>query len=375
MGRKGFQIPDLILKELSTSQKSGKLLKDKVKEELYLNPPSNFTKAFNRALIKLIESEEIKIVDYDSSKDKRKNKQAFNPDPIVFDSSKRLTRPNINELLKNMETNNDAYYKIKRLFKHKQTELEELYKKRWKFLENRTFNVTTEDIEDKLYDLEYYHDILELLSNFDETQQNAAFEDYYVDSEKADQDLASDVYYLADSLEEKYEDKYMLVRPGEVTAATILLIIVDKFENSKNSKIFFYPISPFQFNDIQFDLDYKSTVYNSNSDIPVEIFLHYHLTVDPSGRMTKNDALYNKGFENPLEVMKEPDIAFEHVIDIISTYNEEEKFSLYGILGKGLSDEPGSIYVFADFYKEIMKINYSDRLKTILGIFKESSRD
>jgi hypothetical protein len=50
------------------------------------------------------------------------------------------------------------------------------------------------------------------------------------------------------------------------------------------------------------------------------------------------------------------------------TYPDEKKIILMGILAKALSDEPGSIQVFAEFFKNINAVNYPERLSNILGI-------
>ena len=118
IGRKGYLIPEIIEKKLVNGEKSGKELKSLVYNELGYDSPKHFQKSFDHALIKILEEEKIKIVGYDKSCDARKVKQAFKSDTIIFDSSKRLTRPDINDTLNKMNIDNDSYQKIN-LFKYK----------------------------------------------------------------------------------------------------------------------------------------------------------------------------------------------------------------------------------------------------------------
>ena len=74
--------------------------------------------------------------------------------------------------------------------------------------------------------------------------------------------------------------------------------------------------------------------------------------VDEEGKWRKNDVLYKFGFYEPYYV-DNFDLKFENSVDIISTYSDDERAILYEILAKGLSDEPGSLQVFWEFYKKI----------------------
>ena len=96
------------------------------------------------------------------------------------------------------------------------------------------------------------------------------------------------------------------------------------------------------------------------------------LFIDEEGKWTKNDALYKFGFYEPYYV-DNFDLKFENSVDIISTYSDEERAILNEILAKGLSDEPGSLQVFWEFYKKISKVQYKDRINNILGVFADSS--
>ena len=94
--------------------------------------------------------------------------------------------------------------------------------------------------------------------------------------------------------------------------------------------------------------------------------------VDEEGKWRKNDVLYKFGFYEPYYV-DNFDLKFENSVDIISTYSDDERAILYEILAKGLSDEPGSLQVFWEFYKKISKVQYKDRINNILGVFADSS--
>ena len=129
MGRTGYLVPEIIEKNLRNGEKTGKELKKLVYNELGLHIPKHFQKTFDQSLINLLEGEKIKIVGYDKSCDNRKVKQAFKSDTIIFDSSKRLTRPDINDTLNKMNTDNDAYQKIRFLFKSRLKDYNDIEKK------------------------------------------------------------------------------------------------------------------------------------------------------------------------------------------------------------------------------------------------------
>ena len=140
MGRKGYQIDEKIKLILINGPKSGKELKNLVKEELGQKLPSKFEKTFDEALIKLLEQEKVKIISYNSSSDDRKVKQAFKSDPLVFDSLKRLTRPDIKNKLDKMEKDNSSYQDIRGLFKKRFEEMIEWNSRNWQNLKNCIFS-------------------------------------------------------------------------------------------------------------------------------------------------------------------------------------------------------------------------------------------
>ena len=168
MGRKGYMIPEMVKKLLCKGQKSGKELKELVSIELDHNVPKDFKKTFTQALIKLLDDDKIKIIGYDSSFDKRKVKQAFILDPVIFDSSKRLTRPDINDLLIKMNTDNEAYQKIRFLFISKLKDFDDIEKSRWDYLKSWVFSISPEQIKNILsrnYDLKEINNKIKNISD------------------------------------------------------------------------------------------------------------------------------------------------------------------------------------------------------------------
>jgi hypothetical protein len=148
-----------------------------------------------------------------------------------------------------------------------------------------------------------------------------------------------------------------------------ILILLDKYKKENNVKVWLYPMYPFQFYNIWKDLLYDLSI-ERYQNLYIETILDpsYTLKVDKYGYWDKKLALKNGGYENYSEKLKTPNKAFEHTIDIISTYSDEERRILMGILAKGLSDEPESLQVFAELYKKINAVNYPKRLNNVLGI-------
>lgn len=163
LGRKGYQIDNLIEKNLIKGVKNGKELKINVLESLGKEVPKHFQKAYDRSLIKLLEKEKIKIVGYEPSVDFRRTKQAFKSDPLVFDSSKRLTRPDILKQLNNLTKNNKAYQNIRSLFKDKMEDLKTFYFYRWNILESGTFSEDSDQLEYMFSNFRFFEDLKELI--------------------------------------------------------------------------------------------------------------------------------------------------------------------------------------------------------------------
>ncbi|EKF86840.1 hypothetical protein [Methanobacterium formicicum] len=397
LGRTGYQIDNLIEKELIKGVKSGKELKNKVLDSLGKEVPKHFQKAYDRSLIKLLEKEKIMIVSYDPSMDSRRTKQAFKSDPLVFDSSKRLTRPDILELLKNLTKSNRAYQNIRSLFKNKLEDLKTFYFYRWSILENGTFSETPDQLEDMFSNFRFFEYIQDMITDLEEKDKEAYIRYYYVES--VDEDVESydtvwsEIQYIIDKVEERderkrydmsydYDDlqiekekrsfeeedyfKYDLKEIIEHMAS--ILILLDKYKNYPNLKIWFYPFSSFQFDDIWNDV--SNSYYKTYSSFDNKILTHsvYTLKIDKYGYWDDKEALKEGGYKNQLNSIKSPDKEFEHVIDIILTYPKEEKAILMGILAKGLSDESGSIQVFGEFYRKMQNVDYQKRLTTVLGL-------
>ncbi|WP_048190510.1 hypothetical protein [Methanobacterium sp. SMA-27] len=418
-GAKGYEIGNIIKKNLKNNVKSGKELYESVIKELGINVPIHLRKSYDRNLIMLLEKEKIKIIGYDPSKDKRKVKQAFNSDPLIFDSSERLTRPEIQKLLNVMESDDEAYQRIRERFKDRMKNLNTFYTNRWSFLNEWTFVVQPDDFEFIFSDFGFYDDINDMISNLSVKEKEAYIEYYYGDSDKADIDLYDEVYskihniiddvfgkisqreeeenemelekeegkleesfdinsfldgeFLGEEYSKEYHNKYDLEKLIEEMST--ILILLDKYKDTKNVKVWLYPIYPFQFYDVWNDFvhDHNLELYK---DVYIETLLDstYTLKVDSYGYWEIKWALKEGGYENYAENLKTPNKAFEHTIDIISTYSDKERKILMGILAKGLSDEPDSLQVFAEFYLKINAVNYPKRLNKVLGIVSDDGK-
>jgi len=99
------------------------------------------------------------------------------------------------------------------------------------------------------------------------------------------------------------------------------------------------------------------------------VFQDNHKWVDFNEENNKEIVLLNGGFFPHSKEIDDPDLSFEHTIDIISTYSKENREILLEILAKGLSNEPGSVEVFGEFYYKIEKVNYVNRIKSVFGMF------
>lgn len=382
-----------------------------VTKELNTNTPKYPKKAFDRSLIKLLENEKIKIIGYDPSKDGRTVKQAFKSETLIFDSSERLTRPKIQNLLNKMEDNDEAYQRIRERFKDKMSYLNVFYSNRWSFLNKGTFSVAPTDFEYLFADFGFYDDIIDMISELSEKQKEAYIEDCYGDSEKADLELCDEVYSriarIIDDVsckimekeereieiemkkeDPEFEDSFNMLNDeylGEeyytdydlyelIENMASILILLNKYEEEKYVKVWLYPMYPFQFHNIW--TDFKEHLMKKDKNVTIDTLLDstYALQVDKHGFWDKKEALKFGGYENYSEKLKTPNKAFEHVMDIIFTYSDEERKILIRILAKGLSDEPDSLRVFAEFYKKINAVNYPKRLNKVLGIVSTSQK-
>ena len=127
------------------------------------------------------------------------------------------------------------------------------------------------------------------------------------------------------------------------------------------------------FNDIWQDIESSSFEIRPYLDVETILNDTYCFSIDKYGIWNEDRALKEGEFENNPETIENFDASFERVIDIISTYPEEEKNILMGILAKGLSDESGSLQIFGTFYKKMESVHYKSRLTSVLGIV-ESNR-
>lgn len=426
-GRTGYQMGEIIQKELNEGVKTGKELRRLVIEKLGSDSPKHFDKAYDGALIKLLEGEDIKIVGYDPSKDFRKTKQAFKSDPLVFDSSNRLTRPDIQNLLKEFTTSNKAYQQIRTLFKVKLEELKTFYSSRWAFLEKGTFCENPDGIEYQFSEFNFYYEIIDMIEDLTTEEKEGYLRYHFMEEKDEDVDFYDNVWYRIHNIiddvgvkmiereeiqekkeeikERQQEKKDMFPEPGNIDDAkefytedeyldekdeyfvedeysigdleeiiewlSSLLIYLDKYKKYEGLKVWFYPATNFDFNDIWVDL--RSNFFNIHPYLDVEMIQShdYSFSIDKYGYWDKKKALEEARFENRPETIENLDAAFERVIDIISTYPEEEMNILMGILAKGLSDESGSIKVFAEFFKKMSSVYYPQRLNNVLGIVSE----
>lgn len=432
-GRTGYQIGELIKKELNEGVKTGKELRRLIIEKLGSDSPKHFDKAYDGALIKLLEGEDIKIVGYDPSMDFRKTKQAFKSGPLVFDSSNRLTRPDIQNLLKEFTTSNKAYQQIRSLFKVKLEELKTIYSSRWAFLEKGTFYENPDGIEYQFSEFNFYSDIIDMIGDLTTEEKEGYLRYHFMEEKDEDVDFYDNVWYRIHTIiddvgvnkiereesqlkkeeklqemKEKQQEKEDMFHEPENTDDTgefytedeyfddeneyfvedeysigdleeiiewlsSLLIYLEKYKKYGELKVWFYPTTNFYFNDIWEDLESSFFKIHPYLDVKMIQSHNYSFIIDKYGFRDKKTALEKAGFENHPETIENFDAAFERVIDIISTYPEEEKNILMGILAKGLSDESGSLKIFGAFYKKMESVNYKSRLTNVLGIV-ESNR-
>lgn len=410
VGGKRHNIKDYIIKELENNSKSEfKLenLKNSIKKNYFKElDKTKYNTGFFRDLNRLLEDGDVEITGYSQPKTKTKStelKQSFNFGSLLIKYSNRLTRPDIYNYLNLMFIENECYQKIRGLFKDKLEDLEKFHSKRWSYLKEGTFVVTSNEIIDIASCFGFYQGIEDMISDLTEEQKKEFLEYWYGDSNRANQDLVYEVssaiegiiedarlrkeekeqrehekmhdelYYELEEDEEddlEYEtweeDFYDMYKVEEIIKdMSLILILINKYER-KWSKIWIYPVYPFHFNDIWFEMPYKT-----GQMLTTDFFINArNLKLDEFGIWDKESALKYEGYKKP-EKIKDYDFHFEQIIDIISTYPEEQKTILMGILAKGLSDEPGSIQVFAEFFEKVSSVRYPSRLNNVLGIISE----
>ena len=369
MGRKGYLIPEIIEINLITGEKTGKDLKKLVNNELGFDIPMHFQKSFDHGLIKLLEEEKIKIIGYDKSCDDRKVKQAFKSDTIIFDSSKRFTRPDINDTLNKMNIDNDAYQKIRFLFKSRLNDYNEIEKKRWDHLNSYVFCLSPLEIKNILSRFYNIKEIYNKIENLSEKEEIALFSWRQKELIKPNKEDANILNLFDNEIE-------------EVLCGSLLRIISSY--NKKEIKIWFYPSTTEEFENNKFDHNLpdlnnlKSINPNPNDkrfsseNNTTYLLLLKPFMIDLEGTWNKQMALSQFGFYEPNYVYDFDD-TFENTVDIISTYSKEEKLIINEILAKGLSDEPGSKQIFWDLTKKFKKVNYKDRINRVLGMFEDDN--
>lgn len=399
MGAKGFGMCEIIKSALEREQepKTGQELKDIVKNELNSkhNYPKEFMKGFNGALLKLLEASDIKLVGYSPSVDKRTTKQAFKSEPLIFDLSKRSTRPDIQEKLNNIYKDNEAYQYIREKFKKRASELRSFEKDRWDRLKRWAIYFTPKDIravlsksininelENKINSLESdeknqlneWYSFEERLEYSNETEKSKLKLNNYFYDKMSNSKLFKELQQL---LKDNINDpdstvEFFLEQPVGVSHLYGLLNLLQQYEDQKNVKFWTFPIGPKDFENIwsmgseliQDGTPTKDYFFQNSMSI---IFNSYN--IDVSGSLDVDKVLDSAGFQNHY---KEDNFGefFEYTIDILSTYPKSDKEILFGILAKCLSDEIGSLETFHDFYVKIQKVTYGSRLSTVLKIFE-----
>lgn len=378
MGRKGYEIDERIKKILKKGTKTGKDLQNDIKKELNTNLPKQFEKTFNQALIKLVEAGDVKIVGYDSSKDNRKFKQSFSSDPLIFDSSKRLTRPQIQKLLNELYTNDEAYQSIKKLFKERVIELGDFEKDRWDRLKEWAIYFTLEEINEALSevcDLNTMKDVILSLDEKEKEELSDLYRFWYAVQDAYPEEGIPLVKKLQQITSERHliKDKNILGMVIKVDGVCVslwgLFLLVCKYENQEGVRFWSFPITAKDFDDVRsigFEWIYGRSTDNYFSLNPSSLVVEKFL-VDTEGSWGKEEALREAGFVNRYK-REDIDSFFEFTIDIISTYSKEDQEILFGILAKCLSDEVGYLRTFHEFYVKIQKVDYSSRLSAVFGI-------
>lgn len=373
MGAKGYEIDRIIIKILKNGQKSGKELQSSVKKELSLKFPLNFKKTFDQALIKLVECEDVKIVGYDPSADDRKAKQSFKSDPIVFDLSERLTRPKIQNQLNEMYKNDEAYQAIKKLFKKRLIELSAFEKDRWDRLKHSASYLTSDGIKNILsrsYDLNKIENIIRSLPK----KERDEIKEYYLYLRGSIETINP---VIIKDLQRILREEQVIKNKKEISALshpilTVLLFgLLLSLQAYENANFWYFPIDTKQFENIWgvgFDWIYEELSEGHFSlNNPISIILTKFTIVDSYEGLDREEILDKAGFINHYK-KDNMDSFFEYTIDILSTYSKEDQAILFGILAKCLSDEKGYLRAFHDFYVKIQKVNYGNRLATVLKI-------
>jgi hypothetical protein len=367
MGGERYNIEEKVVTFFKTSSipeiTIGKL-KNNIKNDYFPDKDQyNYDRAFFRAFNKLLDSEIIEVVRYDSDV-KRSPIQEFNFEPIFVKYSERLTRPDIKDLLNKMNDDNTSYEKIRGRFMKKLEESDVFGQVMRDYLFSRVFSASPDEIWEMVSGNENLKDIYDIYDDLNDEEKKKLLyfgkDDYWVLRNK---DLFS-----------KFEKKGKPLHTGFRCSVGALFSLIAKY-NGENVKIWFYPLSPERFNS-------NMELYPTETEKLIEIYsredlqddyfnLYFFNIVDKKGEWNKHDAIYKNEYK-PFGTFRSPDTAFEYAIDIIFSYPEDQKRAIMEILAKALSDEPGSLQLFMEFYRSIETVNYRDRLLKIFGVFSRN---
>jgi hypothetical protein len=363
MGRKGYEYDKYILEalNLAKTRMSGKELLNYVLIHA-TGEPRYPKKTFDEALIKLLENEDIKVVGYKPEDDVRDKKQAFKSAPVLFDSSKRLTRPEIQKSVLNMYENEEDYQKIKFLFQKRRKDLIKYYDKLWENLIDKTTSYPIKTVLNLIQQLYGSQKIQEGYNGW--FKNNFGFMEFSHDicwnSPKFKLSILG-ITPVGD-----FEIEYVLAKKIEELVSS---------NNGDNAWFWTYPCDADTFKDIWISASKvlkKNKVLEEPEDIIMDI-IYNPFKLNLGKKWHKEEAVYMGGFT--FFHLNQPLVFpfFEKVVDIISTYPNEERDILLKVLAKGLSDEPVSLIIFHEFYTSMQKLRYSDRLKTVLGLLNKDA--
>jgi hypothetical protein len=381
MGRKGHQIDEKIKDKLNTNsitELTYNELYDSVKTDYFKDLSTNkYKPSFIRHLNGFLNSGQIEVTGYVSDPTRQKE-QKFVHDYILLKWSERKTRPDIQILLEKMDSNNNSYLEIKSLFKNKLKELNKFYKDRWDLVMEWTLCYSPTEIKNKLSGYEYYDEINNLILNLNEKEIDTFFESFYLVKSKVN---ATSPYPNVDELIELQEDVIKKKHKSDGFSSidemkkykenfnniVLLLTLANKWE-SHEENIFFIPIQLDEFNNVFFDINNKISSYDLSYGKKINPVIATWIVEKVPSFIDRESILHCKGYSETFHNIPDSNIVFEGIVDIIYTYPNEEQKILFNILAKGLSDEPGSIEIFAEFFEKMNSINYPERLDNILGI-------
>lgn len=360
MGRKGFEYDKYIkiaLNEAKTPLSGGEL-KEYVGKHAP-GKPLHPQKTFDEALIKMLERGDIKIVGYRPSEDTRNAKQSFKSAPFLFDSSKRLTRPEIQKSVLNMYESEEEYEKVKNIFNKRVKELLNIHQRLWEELKNRTIFMRMDQA-------------LEFISahyGSKKIQEGIPFPEYNMLA-KFDPYTSQTIPRYKLSLIHGFWYEYVNVKKIEEE--------IQSYKDKNYSGLWIYPCTPEEFEDIWISThillkEYKVNSYQNVKYI-TDVFARKPIKFNPGEKWGKTGAIYLEGFEGfngyPFQ-RHDLHSFFEKSVDMISTYPSQEMEIILKVLAKSLSEEPNSLLIFHEFFISMTKLDYKERLKNVLGIINK----